>query len=365
MTGNNRKILYVGGFKLPDLNAAAHRVVNLGKAFSALSYNVYYMHHGKVIKQSELDEVEHVRLSKIARFKKFFGLDAITGIRKLKPKYVVLYNYWSVSFAFVLLYCKLNKVKVISDCTEWYGVIGYRGIKKLAKFIDTELRMRVLNKLCFKVISISSYLHRYYGHKSVLIPPLVDVNEVKWSAKEDSEFANPKYFNILYSGNVGYGKDSLYGLIEKVIEHNKSGKRKIRVLIAGTTRQDFEVSEFNYLPKGGEDAVVFTGRLTHDEVIMLNKACDILYFYRPVIRANKAGFPTKFVEAYTLNLPIVTNDVSDVSKYLQFESRGRLIDSPGKLNLDEIVGGYSCRGYGLDLSFHFESHLSSVKHLFH
>ncbi|RXS43022.1 glycosyltransferase [Idiomarina sp. 29L] len=365
MTGNNRKVLYVGGFKLPDLNAAAHRVVNLGKAFSALSYNVYYMHCGNIIKQSELDEVEHIGLSRIARFKKLLGLDAIAGIRKLKPNYVVLYNYWSVSFAFVFLYCKLNKVKVISDCTEWYGVIGYRGVKKLAKFIDTEVRMRVLNKLCFKVISISTYLHSYYGHKSVLIPPLVDVDEAKWNVKAGSEFVNPKYFNILYSGNVGYGKDSLYGLIEKVIEYNKSGKRKIRVIIAGTTRLEFETSKFNYLPKGEEQAVVFTGRLTHDEVLMLNQACDILYFYRPAIKANKAGFPTKFVEAYTLDLPIITNDVSDVSKYLQIESKGRLIESPEKLNLEEIVGVYSCRDHGLDLSFHFKNHLVSVKQLFH
>ncbi len=36
-------ILYVGGFELPDKNAAAHRVLSNGKIFRELGYNVVFI----------------------------------------------------------------------------------------------------------------------------------------------------------------------------------------------------------------------------------------------------------------------------------------------------------------------------------
>lgn len=35
-------ILYVGGFELPDKNAAAHRVLSNAKIFRELGYNVFF-----------------------------------------------------------------------------------------------------------------------------------------------------------------------------------------------------------------------------------------------------------------------------------------------------------------------------------
>ena len=41
--GKNKNVLYVGGFELPDLNAAAHRVLANGKILNKLGYEVFYM----------------------------------------------------------------------------------------------------------------------------------------------------------------------------------------------------------------------------------------------------------------------------------------------------------------------------------
>ena len=43
----SKTIIYIGGFELPDKNAAAHRVINNGKAFRELGYNVIFIDASK------------------------------------------------------------------------------------------------------------------------------------------------------------------------------------------------------------------------------------------------------------------------------------------------------------------------------
>ncbi|MCE5226863.1 MAG: hypothetical protein LLG05_13540, partial [Porphyromonadaceae bacterium] len=40
---NDKTIIYIGGFELPDKNAAAQRVVSNGKIFKELGYNIIYL----------------------------------------------------------------------------------------------------------------------------------------------------------------------------------------------------------------------------------------------------------------------------------------------------------------------------------
>ena len=42
MNENRGTILYVGGFELPDKNAAAHRVLNNAKIFRELGFHVIF-----------------------------------------------------------------------------------------------------------------------------------------------------------------------------------------------------------------------------------------------------------------------------------------------------------------------------------
>ena len=37
------KVLYIGGFELPDKNAAAQRVLSVGKALREIGYKVFYL----------------------------------------------------------------------------------------------------------------------------------------------------------------------------------------------------------------------------------------------------------------------------------------------------------------------------------
>lgn len=49
------KILYIGGFELPDKNAAAHRVLNNGKALEKLGYKVVFIDVNKELDSKNIE----------------------------------------------------------------------------------------------------------------------------------------------------------------------------------------------------------------------------------------------------------------------------------------------------------------------
>ncbi|MCC8151715.1 MAG: hypothetical protein LIO96_09760 [Lachnospiraceae bacterium] len=51
-------IIYVGGFELPDKNAAAHRVLSNGKILTELGYRVVFLGISHVNKEVERNEYE-------------------------------------------------------------------------------------------------------------------------------------------------------------------------------------------------------------------------------------------------------------------------------------------------------------------
>jgi glycosyltransferase involved in cell wall biosynthesis len=89
------------------------------------------------------------------------------------------------------------------------------------------------------------------------------------------------------------------------------------VQVIGVTKEKF----CNFYPKGKEllqtvgDRVTFLGKLSHDETIRYVSNCDCNIFIREKNLRNQAGFPTKFVEAFTCGVRIITTDVSDIPIY--------------------------------------------------
>ncbi|MBK7978836.1 MAG: hypothetical protein IPK06_02255 [Ignavibacteriae bacterium] len=62
-----KTILYIGGFELPDRNAAAQRVVAVGKLFRELGYNVVFIGIDKYL--SDNSKIETTKT-------KYFGFDS-------------------------------------------------------------------------------------------------------------------------------------------------------------------------------------------------------------------------------------------------------------------------------------------------
>jgi len=225
-------ILYIGGFELPDKNAAAHRVLNNAKIMRAIGYEVFFLSVDKNLPfNSSVMNTQKV----IAGFPSWFipypetnaqwvhylsNIQDFTVVAAQCPnlKAVICYNYQAVAFARIFKYCRRNRIKVMADCTEWYSTKGSSLNYKILKGLDSLLRMRLIHKRVDGLMVISKYLENYYvKHKNLIrIPPLVDLEEEKWLSGPGKEGRPVKF---VYAGSPGgKQKDKLDLLIKAFYE---------------------------------------------------------------------------------------------------------------------------------------------------
>lgn len=322
-------VLYVGGFELPDKNAAAHRVLNNAKILKAIGFNVVFLGVEKGGEHDGLIQKENVqgfecwsiaRKSKVDEIKYYFSIKNFKKtVNKLKDvQFVICYNYQAVALYKVWRYCKKRNIKVLSDCTEWFI-----SVKKLIN-LDTTLRMEHIQKKIDGVICISRYLENYYNKftKTICLPPLVDKDEEKWACQ--SIAFEPGMNHFVYSGTPGRRKDK----INVVISALSGVTNNFRLHIVGITEQQFLASypeEAEHLKTLGAK-VEFLGRIAHLESCRYIKSADFVVFIREKSITNDAGFPTKYVESSSSGVPVVTTDTSDLNRYIKDGINGFILD---------------------------------------
>lgn len=312
-----KEIVYVGAFELPDKNAAAHRVLNNAKCFRELNMRTTFIDMQKkdYKKSHEIIcdgiEVYHRKYprSLIEYLKYGYSIKEIKYILKRQSniEYLIVYNIFSLVFFRLLLYCKINNIKIISDCTEWYSTSKYNFVKKLDIFI----RMRILNKLCDGIIVISSFLEEYYRkYKTVKVPPLIDENELKWTINR-----NNKTDKIVFSYCGFPEKKEKLDLFINILSSDKFNKYNFIFYIAGISRIDFCLRYPNVNTTYFDNKIIFLDMISHQESLNIIKNSDYGIIIREQNRTNNAGFPTKFVEYATLGTPVIASKISDISFY--------------------------------------------------
>lgn len=326
---SKKTVLYVGGFKMPDKNAAAHRVLNNAKIFKELGYNVVFCGVDDDIQEDEKEIIKmgdfgscpskypHSNKEWVKALFDFSHIrDVISRINNIS--FVVAYNMHAMPLYNLIKYCKKKHIKIISDATEWYENRLSLNPKKMLMSVDTALVMRVLHTKLDGLIAISSYLTTYYqnkGMKVIQLPPLVDISEWIWNQKVDN-YDNSIEF--VYAGNRGRNKkekDQL-GLLVSCFSELRAYDNYI-LTVVGITENDFR----NDYPESKEaidslsGRIEFKGRLAHSECIFALLKADYSVFFRERTRKNMAGFPTKFAEAVTAGLGIIANEVSNINDY--------------------------------------------------
>lgn len=314
-----RNILYIGAFELPDKNAAAHRVINNAKCFNELGVHTIFldMQKGKIESEHELlyNEIEvYHRKYPNTIFQYFvyaFSIKKFKEIIKIHNDIdtVIVYNIFSLTFLRILLYCKSHKIRIISDCTEWYS----SSILNIVKRVDILLRMHLLNKFCDGIIVISSYLKSFYQNlKTVKIPPLIDNSEDKWSkrnkCKENTE--------IIFSYCGIPGKKERLDLFINVLSSDGFKNYNFRFNIVGITEVNFKGLYPNVIDLYFGDKIFFYGLVSHDKALEIMKNSNFGIILREKTRTNNAGFPTKFVEYSSLGVPVIISCFSDVEDYI-------------------------------------------------
>ena len=154
-----KTLLYIGGFELPDKNAAAHRVLAISKALRDIGFNVILVGVTKSSKyKSILDSKKNVQgfvsyeilypKEKKEWIKYLTSTNEIKQVINSLPKIdgIICYNYQAIAFEKLRLLCKRKGIKIYADCTEWYNTEGASPLFNLLKGFDSWFRMRVIQK---------------------------------------------------------------------------------------------------------------------------------------------------------------------------------------------------------------------------
>ncbi len=328
-----KTIIYVGGFELPDKNAAAHRVLNNAKCLRALGCRVVFLgisHTEKETSEQEYDGFRCVSVPYPQGLGQWLGyLTDCTALKKLigeeKPDGVIFYNYQAAALAKALRYCKKRHILTVADVTEWYLAEG-NPIFRLIKTADTSLRMKRYHKRADGVIAISAYLEEYYrkdmGDRVVRIPPLIDKDEPKWADVPRGR-RNDDRIRLIYAGSTTDIKDNIAVVLEGVFPY----RDKVSLTVVGTSEADLGA----YLREKGKehllgDYLEALGRLPHTECLKKIGESDFQIFIREDNLVTRAGFPTKLGESFACGTPVITNPSSNVADYMADGQTGYLVD---------------------------------------
>lgn len=349
-------IIYVGGFGLPNRTASAQRALENANLFKSLGYKPIVM--GKIDlpgKQSDdsittccnisdIDCYDIRHPDKNGEYTSYVSnIESIKRVIQLEGKdkvyAIVAYNYPSIALHKLIKYAKKNNIKMIAECTEWYGIEGRNIIRNIQRFWQTEYRMRYLAKKARNIICASSHLQKYYSeYNTVRLPFVVDGSADKWHVNAHRKGGTTRRF--IYAGSPGMRlvKDYVHWVIEAFALVKQAGYT-FEFVIVGITQQQLLQSApqlqdmFEVL--GGE--IKFLGRLSHEETIKSIRQSDYFVFLRPQNRTSNVGFPTKLVEAFSCGIPIITNDTSDICMYVQTGKNGFLLQYPDKQELRSVL----------------------------
>ena len=343
---NNDVILYIGGFELPDKNAAAHRVLSNAKIFkklgkkiifigidNSLSWDSDILYTRTTIQGFEAYAIPYPKKSR-HWFKYLTSIqDYIKICKKIgNIEMIILYNFQAIAMKKLMSYCKKNKIKCCADITEWRSAKGEGIIYKILKDSDTWYRMKILHKRLDGLIVISKYLEQYYNccKNVVYVPAIVDISEIKWQKEYKKSMVILK---LVYAGNPGR-KDRLDLLIEALDKVN----RKYQLDIIGITSKQY----LSYYPNHSNilkshTNIIFYGKMEHLKALEYVKKANFSCFLREDDRVSKSGFPTKFVEAITCGTPVITNKTSNLEDYIKNGKNGIFIESLELNNLINII----------------------------
>lgn len=216
-------------------------------------------------------------------------------------------------------------------------------IKKLVG----KLKVSVEKKLYDGIFCISTYLIDFYGirgfnrKKMLLVPSTVD------ASRFNHEFPSPYNFKyILYCGSLTTLKDGVNILIKSFAKICEKYPELKLVLIgeADTEREELELKELALSSVRDENKVIFTGRLSRNDIPAYLCNAEILALARPQSMVSDAGFPSKVTEYLATGKPVVVTTVGEIPVYLRNNENAFLSepDSPDAFadKLDFVLSNY-------------------------
>lgn len=327
-------IIYVGAFEMPDRNAAAHRVSTIAKIFESLGFRTVFLGRAPenerfdgVRKSSFSDNVYEISAPASTKewVKYMFDTSAIKCVCEKHSDVRMIILYDMPYFSFIAAESAFSKkgIRVVYDCAEWADATEGSFLKRTYKKFDDMLIRRCLGRRADGVICISNMMKSAYkGNRHLIkLPPMVDINDPIW---HQEKISHGDKLEFCFAGTIGSGKECLDRIISSF---SSVDSEKAALRIIGVTKDEFSGFYPELSERAEDNRITFMGRLSHTETIRYVLSCDCYIFIREPTRKNNAGFPTKFVEAFTCCVPIITTDTSDIKQYAEENSRITIIPS--------------------------------------
>lgn len=324
-------VIYTGVFFMPDGNAAAQRAHAIEQILKKLGYTPIIIgmnqngDSGKILESKyEKDDSFYYSINypqkSIDWIKVLFEIDHIkTVVNTLGCENVhaiIAMDYFSIALNRLIKYCKRNNIRFIADTVDWFAKSNYKFPKRIIKDFDTFYRMKIVHKKSEYMITISSFLKKYYTSnvkKIVQIPGMFVPLKCNLKTYESN-----KILTLAFVGSPGKKceKEKIDWVIQAVCKINKE-KIRIKVILVGVDKKSLEVNrpDITALNKFDE-SIDCLGRLEHDACIDIITRSDFSVIIREDTLLSNAGFPTKLGESYACGTPVLATPTSDIADYV-------------------------------------------------
>lgn len=307
-----RDALIIAGMRFKNLNACAHRMIGIARLFKQFCTNVFLFGVSEEKSSGNYDNFKFKTSVYPCNFKNWvkFTFSAKEYLREIKDnkkiKYVVVNgSIPSIPTLKIAKYCKRHDIHFVFDIGEWYTTNGAGIIKKIIKSLDTFLKMHYICKKYRDYIVSSTFLANYCGlKKNVFVYPTIVTNKISESLKrmpnKIENVVRLSFIGILEKNNE---KENLLPLIDAITTFNEKHCVKFTLNIIGC---DGNEGEYIY----------YQGKRKYTECIDFLIHSDFTVIPRGKTRKNQSGFPTKLSESFVYEVPVITTDTSDISKYV-------------------------------------------------
>lgn len=340
------RIIYTGAFRFPEGDAAAARVLGVGKTLRDMGYSVEFAGWEESERQADLGadgiyrhqgfpyrsmgDLRRGDLPPVKRLFRFLTAGQRTldwlGQADLGGVSSIIAYHGGVYFLTKLSrFCRKRRIRLLFDCTEWYDPGSVVGGPFGPVALDSELRMRLIYPRIGKGIVVSSFLRDHYrarGCDVALVPPTIDLSDPKWSVRKKGQPEPPPPLRIVYAGIPGKKDDLLNAMsglanlrsmgIAVELELLGPGEAQVRELLASRPGLPAEVWEM----------IRVRGLIPQNQVPARVAKAHYSLLMRPNKRYADAGFSTKFVESLAAGVPVMATATSDIGRLVTHGVQG-------------------------------------------
>ena len=345
-------VLYVGGFGLPDRSASALRALGNAAALREAGFRVVIAGKFQNIPDAgEQPVLVHgidcydIRQPFLTSERVDYTVSA-ANVRALAEKIglgrvlaIMAYNYPGFGLSRLVSLGKSQGIPVINESTEWYGWEGFRPVTNLRRILESWWRNNRLVEQAENFVCATRWSRdRHPDANALVLPFVLDPTWECWQVPPESGWAaGSEGIRLVYSGSPGLGmhKDRLPLIVESLDRIDPEGE-SFRFAVVGITRSDYlqTVPQHADLLARQQSSIRFMGRMSHRESVSVLKAADFSVFVRDDNRVSRVGFPTKYAEAATCGIPVLTNRSSDIGEYLVDGDNGILITDCSRVAID-------------------------------